>query len=266
MSETNETRDTAARTTPTIPSTSTAGLRVGATVFDASGRTVGTVEQVAQDFLQVNGQPLPLSEVARVGDDGVHLAGDSVRAGSQPPAPPAERVETVAAAGGAGGVVAPDARTMEVRAPDRTADELRVPVVEERLEVTKRPTAAGELLVHTRVEQAEQRIPVSLLREEVEVQRVPVNRVLEAAEAPVGTRTEGEWLIVPVIEEEVVVEKRLVLREEVRIRTRRTTEEQEIRETVRRQRVELDDSGLPGSIPAAAADTHTRPRSDARGG
>ena len=241
MSETGDTRDAPAHTIPTER------FRVGATVFDASGRTVGTVERVDQQFLQVNGQPVPLAEVARAGEDGVHLAGDSVRAGSQPPAPPAQREAPVAPAAPAGTVVTPDARTMEVRAPDRTDDEIRVPVVEERLEVTKRATDAGELLIHTRVEQTEQRIPISLRREELEVQRVSVNRVLDPAQEPVGTRTEGEWLIVPVIEEQVVVQKQLVLREELRIRTRRTTEEQEIRETVRRQRVELDDSGLPPS-------------------
>src|SRR5687768_89312 len=134
MSENRETRDALAHAIPTDR------FRVGATVFDASGRTVGTVERVDQQFLQVNGQPVPLAEVARAGEDGVHLAGDSVRAGAQPPAPPARReapVAPVAPAGAAGAVVTPDARTMEVRAPDRTGGEIRVPLVEERLEVTK---------------------------------------------------------------------------------------------------------------------------------
>ena len=133
-------------------------------------------------------------------------------------------------------------------------DELRVPIVEERLDVQKRPTAAGEVLVHARVEETEERIPVSLAREEVEVQRVALNRVLDAAQPPPATRTEGEWLIVPVIEDELVVQKRVVLREVVRIRTRRTIEQREVRDTVRRRRVEIDDSGVPASRrPATAA-------------
>ena len=131
--------------------------------------------------------------------------------------------------------------------------EIRVPIVEERLDVQTRPTAMGEVLVHARVEEIEERIPVSLTREEVEIQRIPVNRVLDPADPPVGTRTEGEWLIVPVIEEELVVQKRLVLREEVRIRTRRTIEQSEVRDTVRRRRVEIDDSGVPASRRATAA-------------
>lgn len=121
-------------------------------------------------------------------------------------------------------------------------EQIRVPVAEERVEVEKRPVDLGEVRIHKRVDETEERIPVSLEREEVEVQHVPVNRVLEA---PVGTRTEGEWLIIPVLEEEVVVQKRLILREEVRIRTRRIAEESEVRETVRRERVEVEEARTP---------------------
>ena len=58
-----------------------------------------------------------------------------------------------------------------------------------------------------------------LLRESVQVERVPINRLV--AEAP-ASRQEGDTLVVPILEEVLVVEKRLMLMEEVRITRTRT--------------------------------------------
>jgi stress response protein YsnF len=48
-------------------------------------------------------------------------------------------------------------------------------------------------------------------------------------------REEGETIVVPVVEEVLVVERRLVLKEEVRIRRVRSTERHQERVTLRRQ-------------------------------
>jgi hypothetical protein len=58
-----------------------------------------------------------------------------------------------------------------------------------------------------------------LFTDEVSVERVPVNRIVDKAPE---TRQEGDVTIIPVIEEVITVEKRLLLREEVRIRRSRT--------------------------------------------
>jgi len=63
-------------------------------------------------------------------------------------------------------------------------------------------------------------IDPSLFKEEIDVQRVPVNRVLDA---PVETRIENGVTIIPVMEERLKVEKQLILREEIRIVKKRTT-------------------------------------------
>lgn len=57
-----------------------------------------------------------------------------------------------------------------------------------------------------------------LFAEDVDVQRVAINQVVESVP---DTRIEGDTTIIPVVEEILVVEKRLVLREEVRITKRR---------------------------------------------
>jgi uncharacterized protein (TIGR02271 family) len=73
--------------------------------------------------------------------------------------------------------------------------------------------------------------------EHVEVTRVPVGR--EVAEAP-PIRTEGEVTIVPVLEERLVVEKRLFLVEELHLLRRTVTEKVELPTTVRRTRVDIE--------------------------
>jgi hypothetical protein len=58
-----------------------------------------------------------------------------------------------------------------------------------------------------------------LFFEDVEIERVTVNRIVDQ---PVQTRQEGDTMIVPVLEEVVTIQKRLLLKEEVHIRRRRT--------------------------------------------
>jgi uncharacterized protein (TIGR02271 family) len=120
---------------------------------------------------------------------------------------------------------------------------LRIPVIEERLRATKRQVDLGELRIHKYIEELEEVIRQPVTRDDLVVERVPINRQLDA---PVESRTEGDWLVIPIMEEVLVVQKRLMLAEEVRIRKRQISEEQEIRETVRRERVELEDATVYG--------------------
>jgi len=70
-----------------------------------------------------------------------------------------------------------------------------------------------------------------LFTESVQVEKIPVNRLLDG---PVTTRQEGDVTIVPVVEEVIIVQKRLLLREEIRI-TRNRTEHREPRRIVLQQ-------------------------------
>lgn len=94
-----------------------------------------------------------------------------------------------------------------------------VPVAREELEVGKRAVETARVRIRKLVRSREATVDERLLREEVDVQRVPVNRVIDA---PVEPHYEGDVLVVPVMEERLVVEKRLVLAEELRVRVRRS--------------------------------------------
>jgi len=137
-------------------------------------------------------------------------------------------------------------------------DEIRVPILEERLATEVRPVELGELRVHKRVNQTEESVRQAVTRDELEIEHVPINRPLEA---PVTQRTDGDWLVLPVMEEVLVVRKQLMLKEEVRIRRRPVTEEQQVHETVRHERLEVEDAtrhgahGLPGAGGSAAVGT-----------
>jgi len=98
-------------------------------------------------------------------------------------------------------------------------DELVVPVIEEELATGTRRVTTGAVRVDKHVEKRVRRVSASALHEEVEVRRVPMNQVVE--EAP-KSRRRGDTIIVPVVEEEIVVTKRLVLKEEIHLIKRRT--------------------------------------------
>jgi len=114
---------------------------------------------------------------------------------------------------------------------------IAIPVVEEQARIGKRIVEGGRVRVQTRVEEREQVLRETLAHEEVTVERVPIDR--EVAEAP-QIREEGGVTIVPVVEEVLVVERRLMLREELHIRKVRKTEEVETPVTLRSTRVEVE--------------------------
>jgi hypothetical protein len=74
-----------------------------------------------------------------------------------------------------------------------------------------------------------------------------VNRPVSA---PEERRQEGDWLIIPIMEEVLVVQKQLMVTEEIRIRKQLVTEEREIRETVRRERATVEDTSQPAPRPS----------------
>jgi stress response protein YsnF len=119
--------------------------------------------------------------------------------------------------------VAPAAYAVDRQAPAARHDVHEViPIVEEQAQLHKRVVTNKVRVTKTaHVKQAVADEP--LRRETVDVERVAVNRVIDA---PVEIRHEGDTVIVPVMEEVLVVEKRLVLREEVRLTTRRTEHRQ----------------------------------------
>ncbi|MGJ7917259.1 DUF2382 domain-containing protein [Massilia sp. LXY-6] len=101
-------------------------------------------------------------------------------------------------------------------------ESLKVPVVREEVEVEKQVVDTGRgVRIHKTVAEHPCHIDERLLRDDVEVSHVPVDRIVPLDAAP-ATRYEGDTLVVPILEEVLVVERRVRIKEELRItRTRR---------------------------------------------
>lgn len=112
-----------------------------------------------------------------------------------------------------------------------------VPVVQEEVSVDKRRVITGGVRVSKVVREHEEVIDEPLTQEEVEVERVPINQVVNGE---MRVRQEGDTMIIPILEEVLVVSKQLILKEEVRITKRRTTVSEPQRVTVRSEEVVVD--------------------------
>ena len=126
----------------------------------------------------------------------------------------------------------------EVTKASGVEEPLVVPVVAEELTVEKRQVTRGTVRIHTRVETREEVVDEPLLHEEIAVERVPVNALVEG-EAPIP-HYENEVFVIPILEEVLVVQKRLFLKEEVRVTRRSTTMSKPQQVTLRREVVEIE--------------------------
>lgn len=183
-----------------------------------------------------------------------HVAGGSVNLGTGASGFETQRIEPVGLAqtggedlyrtqrmGQAGGV-----ETREVT----SGEGMVIPVVREEVQVGRRSIERGGVRVHKRVEEREQVVEQPAFREEVTVERIPLGQPLEHE---IGSRQEGDTLVIPVLEEMLVVEKRLVLKEEIRITKRRIDETEQARIVLREEHVDIEDLGAAGSAGIGSA-------------
>lgn len=121
--------------------------------------------------------------------------------------------------------------------PEAGADELVIPIAAEEVHVSKQTVERNRLRVHKRVKEFDTVVDEPLFKERYMVRRVPVNK---AVDGTVETRVAGDTLIVPLLEEVVVTQKRLMLREELHI-TRIREEGREPRTVkLRKEYVEIE--------------------------
>jgi stress response protein YsnF len=105
---------------------------------------------------------------------------------------------------------------METRS-DGNTDELVIPVHEEQLHVGRRVVDTGRgVRVHKAVAEHPRQVDETLLHDELEVRHVTIGQLVPPGETP-AARQVGDTLIVPVLEEVLVLEKRIRIREEIHI-------------------------------------------------
>lgn len=132
-----------------------------------------------------------------------------------------------------------DTTEQDVRDDEKTV----IPVIAEELDVHSRVVPTGGVRVHRRLLEHDEDIETTLRREHLDIRRVIIN---EEVEGPLPMREEGDTIIVPIVEEVLIVEKRYRLKEEVRMTRRVVQEPHHERVVVRRQEPEIEEIGPDG--------------------
>lgn len=191
----------------------------GLPLCDQEGRKLGAIREMIVDT------------------DSRHVVAVVLEDGSQYPANRIERTDSAAKLTGpveptrAGGEVGREAGR------EVTEGAVRVPVIEEEVDVGKRTVQAGEVHVHKEVEEEEKTFTVPTKHETLHVERRKVDR---PAEGQIGERIgEEEDIRLPLREEVVEIHKRPVVREEVVISKDVKEEQERVSATVRREEVNI---------------------------
>ena len=119
-------------------------------------------------------------------------------------------------------------------------DEVRVTRSEEELAIGTRERVAGEVMIETLVDTEHVRETVPLMREEVTIERRPIESAMAAGEA----RIEEDSVRIPLMQEEAVVEKRTVATEELVVNKREVIEEEIVEADLRKERIDVNRPGI----------------------
>lgn len=106
-------------------------------------------------------------------------------------------------------------------------ESLVIPVVTEEINLRKEEHVTGRVRITKTVHEREAVLEETVRRDEVDVERVTVNRVVDEVS---DHYYEGDTLVIPIYTEVLVVEKRLMIAEELRITKHR--HEQPVQENV----------------------------------
>jgi stress response protein YsnF len=120
---------------------------------------------------------------------------------------------------------------------DRNTSNVTLPLSEETLEARVFETEIGKVRIHKRVETDRLEQDVEQSHDDVVVERAERNEVVKERREP---WLEGEVLIIPVYEEVLVSEKRLMLREVIRVARGRQSERVNVGGEVRREVVDIE--------------------------
>ena len=119
-----------------------------------------------------------------------------------------------------------------------------IPIIEEHVEVRTAVTPVGAVRVRVEIDETHQRVAVDDVREEYQPSVHPIGQPAAARRDPY---LDGDDVVIPVYEERVVVERRLFLKEEIRLRRARHVFREEHDVPVRRERAVFERLQADGS-------------------
>ena len=228
----------------------------GTDVYDATGDKLGTVQEynpqancivVQKGIIFTKDLYIPLNAIDSRDSNGIYLnlTKDQLK-GDRYASPPTYSATETATTATTGMATDQDIlnRPDQYQATDRDID---VPVREEELTVDKQRRKVGEARIRKDTVEEQQSLNVPVNEERVTVERVPVDKDLPADQANAADWQDRDMTI-PVMGEDVVVEKQPRVKEELRIHKEPVTETEHVADTVRKERVRMegvDDQGNP---------------------
>jgi stress response protein YsnF len=139
------------------------------------------------------------------------------------------------------------------------SSEIVIPLHIEEVSVSRR-MAERNVRVHIRTVSHDRVIDEPLVHEKIEIERVAIGRQVDVVPPD---REEGDTTIISVVEEVLVVERRLILKEEIRLRRVRTTEQYQELVTLRDQQVVIERSEPGERAPDPRPESATIPKPQA---
>lgn len=120
--------------------------------------------------------------------------------------------------------------------PDKV-DNVSIPVIEEHLNIDKKTVETGRYKIKKTVSQEEYSEDIPTIHEKVDIQRVQVNKYIDTMP---DVRYEGDTTIIPVIKEVVVVEKKLMLVEEIHVTRTNSEVSVKVKDKIRKENIEIN--------------------------
>jgi uncharacterized protein (TIGR02271 family) len=116
-----------------------------------------------------------------------------------------------------------------------------IPVIEEQVHVDKEIRETGQVYIAKDVHRENVNLDLPIIHEEAEIERVEINQYVDTPPPPV--RYEGDKMIIPVLREVLVVEKRILVVEELHVTKRRTEEHDTQQIELRREEIRVERKG-----------------------
>jgi len=112
-----------------------------------------------------------------------------------------------------------------------------IPVIEEKLRIDKEKVETGKFRITKKIHEEEVTENVSVSEENVTVERKDINEYVDTA--PPATRQEGNCTIISVVKEVLVVEKKLILVEEIHVTKHQNESSVPVKDTLRKEEVRV---------------------------
>lgn len=125
---------------------------------------------------------------------------------------------------------------------DNSVEKITIPVIEEQVKVSKKVIETARVKLSKTVTENIESVEIPLVQEEIVVKRIPKNEFIDVI--PPASRYEGDIMIIPVLKEVAVVEKRMMLVEEIHVSKVKTEKTETHEVAVRKEEIKVSRTKL----------------------